>query len=177
MQARIDAVHTLAANGGLPARAILAGLHDQPVAVQQAVAQALSSIDMRLRLWSIAQDLFYGLSLGSVLLLAAMGLAITFGVMGVINMAHGEVMMIGAYTTYLVQQAIGAAAPALAPISILIAIPAAFWSAAASASPSNAGSSASCMAGRWKPCSPPGACRWCCSRRSDRCSARPTSPS
>ena len=126
VQARIDAVHTLAAAGGLPARAILAGLHDQPVAVQQAVAQALSSIDMRLRLWSIAQDLFYGLSLGSVLLLAAMGLAITFGVMGVINMAHGEVMMIGAYTTYLVQQGVAAAVPALAPISILLAIPAAF---------------------------------------------------
>ncbi len=126
VQARIDAVHTLQAGGGLPARAILASLHDQPAAVQAAVTQALSSIDLRLRLWSIAQDLFYGLSLGSVLLLAAMGLAITFGVMGVINMAHGEVMMIGAYTTYLVQQAVGAAVPALEPISILLAIPAAF---------------------------------------------------
>ncbi|TLU70835.1 urea ABC transporter permease subunit UrtB [Lichenicoccus roseus] len=126
VQERIDAVRILAASGGLPARAILAGLHDQPAAVQAAVAQALSSIDLRLRLWSVAQDLFYGLSLGSVLLLAAMGLAITFGVMGVINMAHGEVMMIGAYTTWMVQQAVAAAMPALAPVSILLAIPAAF---------------------------------------------------
>ena len=126
VQERIDAVRILAASGGLPARAILAGLHDQPAAVQAAVAQALSSIDLRLRLWSVAQDLFYGLSLGSVLLLAAMGLAITFGVMGVINMAHGEVMMIGAYTTWMVQQAVAAAVPALAPVSILLAIPAAF---------------------------------------------------
>ena len=52
---------------------------------------------------SAVANLFYGLSLGSVLLLAALGLAITFGLMGVINMAHGEMLMIGAYTTYVVQ--------------------------------------------------------------------------
>ncbi len=51
------------------------------------------------------ETLFFGLSLGSVLVLAAIGLAITFGVMGVINMAHGELMMLGAYTTYVVQLA------------------------------------------------------------------------
>ena len=72
------------------------------------------------------ETLFFGLSLGSVLVLSAIGLAITFGVMGVINMAHGELMMLGAYTTYVVQllmpQHIGA--------SILIAIPAAFAVAA-----------------------------------------------
>ena len=59
-----------------------------------------------LQLWSIVQSVYYGLSLGSVLLLAAAGLAITFGVMGVINMAHGEMVMIGAYVTFMVQQAI-----------------------------------------------------------------------
>jgi len=51
------------------------------------------------------ETLFFGLSLGSVLVLIAIGLAITFGVMGVINMAHGELMMLGAYTTYAVQTA------------------------------------------------------------------------
>ena len=53
--------------------------------------------------WSALQNAWYGLSLGSVLLLAAIGLAITFGVMGVINMAHGEMVMLGAYTTFVVQ--------------------------------------------------------------------------
>ena len=52
----------------------------------------------------VAQNVWYGLSLGSVLLLAAIGLAITFGVMGVINMAHGEMVMLGAYTTFVVQE-------------------------------------------------------------------------
>src|SRR5689334_24559135 len=53
---------------------------------------------------TLFRSVWYGLSLGSVLLLAAIGLAITFGVMGVINMAHGEMVMIGAYTTYVVQE-------------------------------------------------------------------------
>ena len=64
------------------------------------------AIDRNLQLWSILQSVYYGLSLGSVLLLAAAGLAITFGVMGVINMAHGEMVMIGAYVTFMVQQVI-----------------------------------------------------------------------
>jgi urea transport system permease protein len=66
--------------------------------------------------------LFFGLSLGSVLVLVAIGLAITFGVMGVINMAHGELMMLGAYTTYVVQTLM----PGHIGLSILVAIPAAF---------------------------------------------------
>ena len=57
-------------------------------------------------LWEAVQNVWYGLSLGSVLLLAAIGLAITFGVMGVINMAHGEMVMLGAYTTFVVQEVI-----------------------------------------------------------------------
>ena len=65
-------------------------------------------------------------SLGSVLLLAAIGLAITFGVMGVINMAHGEMVMLGAYTTFVVQQVIRARNPALFDYSLAIAIPLAF---------------------------------------------------
>ena len=78
------------------------------------------------QLWSVAQSVFYGLSLGSVLLLAAAGLAITFGVMGVINMAHGEMVMLGAYTTFVVQEAITAHAPALSGWSLPIAVPLAF---------------------------------------------------
>jgi urea transport system permease protein len=69
---------------------------------------------------------FYGLSLGSVLLLAAIGLAITFGVMGVINMAHGEMVMLGAYTTFVVQQTIRDHAPGMFGASLFIAIPLAF---------------------------------------------------
>jgi urea transport system permease protein len=82
----------------------------------------LDSIDFARSIYSGIETLFFGLSLGSVLVLVAIGLAITFGVMGVINMAHGELMMLGAYTTYVVQLAM----PEHLEISILVAIPAAF---------------------------------------------------
>ena len=72
------------------------------------------------------QNAWYGLSLGSVLLLAAIGLAITFGVMGVINMAHGEMVMLGAYTTFVVQEIIRTRYPGLFDYSLFIAIPLAF---------------------------------------------------
>ena len=73
------------------------------------------------------QNAWYGVSLGSVLLLAAIGLAITFGVMGVINMAHGEMVMLGAYTTFVVQQIIRAYLdPGLLDYSLIIAVPLAF---------------------------------------------------
>jgi urea transport system permease protein len=71
--------------------------------------------------------LFNGLAIGSVLVLAALGLAVVFGLMGVINMAHGELMMLGAYTTFVVQNIFKASLPdALFPIYILVAIPLAF---------------------------------------------------
>ncbi|MGO7697105.1 ABC transporter permease subunit, partial [Rhizobium leguminosarum] len=79
-----------------------------------------------LALWDIVQNIWYRLSLGSVLLLAAIVLAITFGVMGVINMAHGEMVMIGAYTTYVVQEYITSAFPELADYSLAFAVPVAF---------------------------------------------------
>ena len=66
-----------------------------------------------------AQNVWYGISLGSVLLLAAIGLAITFGTMGVINMAHGEMVMLGAYTTFVVQEIIRSSAPHLFDVSLL----------------------------------------------------------
>jgi len=90
--------------------------------VRAAAQSSIRAINRWRIFYSGIQTLLFGLSQGSVLVLAAIGLAITFGVMGVINMAHGELMMLGAYTTYVVQllmpQHIGA--------SILVAIPAAF---------------------------------------------------
>src|SRR5713101_7399666 len=90
--------------------------------VRRAAATAVATIDQWRTFYSGIETLFFGLSLGSVLVLIAIGLAITFGVMGVINMAHGELMMLGAYTTYVVQTAM----PGHIGISILAAIPAAF---------------------------------------------------
>ncbi len=88
--------------------------------IKAATSKALKTIEQRVENFQFVDKLFFGLSLGSVLLLAAIGLAITFGVMGVINMAHGEMIMLGAYTTYVVQMFI--------PVdySIWVAIPAAF---------------------------------------------------
>ena len=86
------------------------------------IAHALASIDARVSVYRFAENIFFGISLGSVLLLAAIGLAITFGVMGVINMAHGELMMLGAYTTYVVQLLM----PNHIDASLFVAIPAAF---------------------------------------------------
>jgi urea transport system permease protein len=94
--------------------------------VRRAAGSAVKSIEWRRSIYSSIQTLFFGFSLGSVLVLIAIGLAITFGVMGVINMAHGELMMLGAYTTYLVQTAM----PGRTGVSILVAIPAAFLVAA-----------------------------------------------
>ncbi len=104
--------------GSLPA--------DSPPEVKAAATAAIKGIQSQLALWAAVQDAWYGLSLGSVLLLAAIGLAITFGVMGVINMAHGEMVMIGAYTTFVVQELIRNHNPALFDYSLAIALPAAF---------------------------------------------------
>lgn len=95
-------------------------------AVKKALDSAMDSIKTRASLFGFAEALFFGASLGSVLILSAIGLAITFGVMGVINMAHGELMMIGAYTTYVIQQIM----PEHIDLSLFVAIPAAFLIAA-----------------------------------------------
>jgi len=76
--------------------------------LRQAAAAAVKSISRLRTFYSGVETLFFGFSLGSVLVLIAVGLAITFGVMGVINMAHGELMMLGAYTTYVVQSGLQA---------------------------------------------------------------------
>ena len=85
---------------------------------RMAAGDAIVSIQNSLAVWSAVQNAWYGLSLGSVLLLAAIGLAITFGVMGVINMAHGEMVMLGAYTTFVVQEIIRQKAISLGSFSV-----------------------------------------------------------
>ncbi len=123
---RIADIAVIRARGDIEARSLLSSLRDQSPAVAAAAAAAVASVERAEQLWGVAQSVFYGLSLGSVLLLAAAGLAITFGVMGVINMAHGEMVMLGAYTTFVVQETITAHAPGLSGWSLPIAVPLAF---------------------------------------------------
>ena len=84
--------------------------------------KTLTDIETLMSYNGYAENLYFGLALGAVLLLAAIGLAITFGVMGVINMAHGEMIMLGAYTTYVIQMLM----PESIGASLLVSIPAAF---------------------------------------------------
>jgi urea transport system permease protein len=124
---RVQAIGVMRQRGDQEALALLASLPEgTPDAVKRVAQEAIAAIQGNLSMWSGVQNMWYGLSLGSVLLLAAIGLAITFGVMGVINMAHGEMVMLGAYTTYVVQELIRAHSPGLFDASILIAIPLAF---------------------------------------------------
>jgi urea transport system permease protein len=99
--------------------------------VRKAALGVVESIESNLALWSTAGDLYRGISLGSVLLLAAIGLAVTFGVMGVINMAHGEMVVIGAYATFTVQEVFRNSFPHLFDYSLAVALPVAFVAAGA----------------------------------------------
>ncbi|MEN3297896.1 MAG: urea transport system permease protein, partial [Burkholderiales bacterium] len=94
--------------------------------VRIATVGTISKINARLARTEFFGNLFYGVSLGSVLLLAALGLAITFGLMGIINMAHGELLMIGAYTTYMCQTLFRSYMPGAIDLYLLAALPAAF---------------------------------------------------
>jgi urea transport system permease protein len=124
---KLAAVAAIGTRGDQDAVGLLSALpSDAPPVVRKAAADAIAAIQARLQLWDALQNAWYGLSLGSVLLLAAIGLAITFGVMGVINMAHGEMVMLGAYTTFMVQELIRAHNPTLFGYSLAIAIPLAF---------------------------------------------------
>jgi urea transport system permease protein len=87
---------------------------------------AVKSLERKELVFRVVRDLFYGLSLGSVLLLAALGLAITFGLMGVINMAHGEMLMLGAYSTFVVQNLFQRFAPGAIDYYLVAAVPVAF---------------------------------------------------
>ena len=124
---KLLAIASLTARGDSDALNILLTVRNSDsLDVHEAALDAIASIESSLAYWGVLQNFYYGLSLGSVLLLAGIGLAVTFGVMGVINMAHGEMMMLGAYTAYMVQQILLSAAPGLMAFSLPIAIPAAF---------------------------------------------------
>jgi urea transport system permease protein len=129
---KIDAIAAVRERGDQDALQLLGGLPaDSSAGVKKAAQDAIASMQSQLAIWNALQNTWYGLSLGSVLLLAAIGLAITFGVMGVINMAHGEMVMIGAYVTFIVQDLIRAHNPALFDYSLAISIPLAFLIAGA----------------------------------------------
>ena len=128
---KVAAIDVIIDRSGRDSLALLLPLTAAEGPVGEAAKQAVSAIEGELALWDAAQNVWYGLSLGSVLLLAAIGLAITFGVMGVINMAHGEMVMLGAYTTFVVQQLIRDHAPWLFDSSLFIAVPLAFLVAGA----------------------------------------------
>jgi urea transport system permease protein len=124
---KLTAVGVVKARGDQESLNLLAGLPaEAPASVQRAAKDAVTSMQNQLAVWATVQNAWYGLSLGSVLLLAAIGLAITFGVMGVINMAHGEMVMIGAYVTFMVQEYIRTSSPGLFDYSLVIAVPLAF---------------------------------------------------
>lgn len=113
--------------GGREAITILTGaLAGAPDELKPAIQRSIDSLMQTRAVWDVLQNVWYGISLGSVLLLAAIGLAITFGVMGVINMAHGEMVMLGAYTTFVVQEVIRTSFPGLFEYSLAIALPLAF---------------------------------------------------
>jgi urea transport system permease protein len=124
---KVAAIAVIGNRGDQDALALLDALPaNQPDDVHRAAVAAATKIQRSLAIWNTVQTAWYGLSLGSVLLLAAIGLAITFGVMGVINMAHGEMVMLGAYVTYVVQDIIRTHNPALFDYSLAIALPLAF---------------------------------------------------
>ncbi|TCH99962.1 urea ABC transporter permease subunit UrtB [Roseococcus sp. SYP-B2431] len=118
-------IATLGASSSPEARNLLLASRAANAELGAEIDAAVAAIDRKLQLRQAAETFFQGLSLGSVLLLAALGLAVTFGVMGVINMAHGEFVMIGAYATVVVQE-FCRNIPALQPWSLPLAIPVAF---------------------------------------------------
>jgi urea transport system permease protein len=131
---RMAAADALGASGDPATRALLlerlAPGAEADDAVRSRLKLALQNVESRLAWGERLGLLFTGLSLGSILLLVALGLAITYGLMGVINMAHGELMMIGAYATYLVQNLFRAYAPGAFDAYILVALPASFLASA-----------------------------------------------
>jgi len=129
---KVAAVEIIAERADQDALALLnAVIRDGSPIVKLAAESSIGAIVRHLQVINAIQNVWYGLSLGSVLLLAAIGLAITFGVMGVINMAHGEMVMLGAYTTFVVQEFIRTQYPGLFGWSLPLALPLAFFVTAA----------------------------------------------
>lgn len=132
---RLAAVRLLGGTGDPLARtrleALLAPGVETDAAVHTAAETSLAQVKRKLMFGEILGQAFSGMSLGSILLLAALGLAITFGLLGVINMAHGEMLMLGAYSTYVVQLMMQRYVPAAIEFYPLIALPVAFFVTAA----------------------------------------------
>jgi urea transport system permease protein len=131
--ARLAAIRALASSGNPNTKTLLLPLADAGEAdidVRREARASLKSVEARLARAQFAGLVFSGISLGSILLLAALGLAITYGLMGVINMAHGELIMIGAYTTYVVQNLFRAYAPGAFDAYLAVAVPMAFVASA-----------------------------------------------
>ena len=138
-QQRLEAVKYLMSSSERRVREILAAkleknesgrYLEESVEVRVAIESAVAAIDRKLTLIDYFGRLFSGLSLGSILLLAAMGLAITYGLLGVINLAHGEMLMIGAYATYVTQQLFVNHLPHYLDLYVIAAIPMAFFCSA-----------------------------------------------
>jgi len=134
-QKRLESLKTIREFGNNDFKSILQGLLqkndkdeflESDPEIRKGAEKALSSIEGRQFFINQIANLFYGMSLGSILLLAALGLAITFGLMGVINMAHGEMLMIGAYSTFVIQNLFKEYLPGLFDWYLIAAIPTAF---------------------------------------------------
>ena len=132
-ESRVAAIRTLGDSSSPNAKTLLLGVleREQDREIRIAAQMSLDKVESRLAWNQRAGLAFAGISLGSILLLAALGLAITYGLMGVINMAHGELMMIGAYTTWLVQNAFRAHVPDAFDWYLVCAVPASFVAAGA----------------------------------------------
>lgn len=150
---QIAAVETLGKMGSIPSKDFLTALESETdgphkAAISKAVQNSFAAIESHVKFVNACGTVFAGISGGSVLLVVALGLAITFGLMGVINMAHGEIMVVGGYATYVVHCIFDSGlhiAPFGLPIDIpglqlkgaafgwyfIVALPAAFFSAAA----------------------------------------------
>ncbi len=130
-QIRLNAVQLLGQSGSPQTQSRLQNLTDAKVEpdaqVRAAAASSLKQVQNRLMVGEVIGQVFSGLSLGSILLLAALGLAITYGLLGVINMAHGEMLMLGAYSAYLVQSLFQQLAPHWLALYPLVALPVAFF--------------------------------------------------
>ena len=134
--ARLAAVKALATSGDANVRTLLLDYYwnkaaEPDLAIRRAAFASYLEVQQRIEIADLVGKVFSGLSLGSILLLAALGLAITYGVMGVINMAHGELLMIGAYATYAMQGLFRAHLPGYVDWYVLAAVPLAFFAAAA----------------------------------------------
>ena len=122
---RLEAVETLGASLRLETYNELRSLSEderEDELIREKAGKAADRVKMKRDVFAVGETIFFGVSLGSVLMLAAIGLAITFGVMGVINMAHGELIMLGAYTAYVMQLLL----PGQVGVALLLAIPVAF---------------------------------------------------